>query len=262
MPRRDGAWRFHGWHLNFLGLNKTGRCAGGGEDVLFCFHDKSSITQAVLKLNITKNSLEFPILLLQPPECWNSSCVPLGLANGFAGDVAQAPCHTGKPSAHYAPCPVQRTFANGERKTHLFDEADEDDLAAICSNHVSSSSPQLTLSRDPGSPLLLAHAQDMFFHLRILAFTMASAKICIPLNSFCLVTHLITPLDLPRPPCRSSLLSPFSLPWPCCLPLPLTRPLPGLCHLLTVFLLPWKLYFRGYFYPCGIWDHLNKHLLK
>lgn len=40
MPRRDGAWRFHGWHLNFLGLNKTGRCAGGGEDVLFCFHDK------------------------------------------------------------------------------------------------------------------------------------------------------------------------------------------------------------------------------
>lgn len=53
----------------------------------FVFTTRSSITQAVLKLNITKNSLEFLILLLQPPECWNSSCVPLGLANGFAGSM-------------------------------------------------------------------------------------------------------------------------------------------------------------------------------
>lgn len=81
-------------------------CGGEGRMFCFVFTTRSSITQAVLKLNITKNSLEFLILLLQPPECWNSSCVPLGLANGFAGDVAQAPCHTGKPSAHYAPCPV------------------------------------------------------------------------------------------------------------------------------------------------------------
>lgn len=158
-------------------------------------------------------------------QCWEGGIATYpGLTRG---SLAESPSF--RPSGR--PC-LKKT----KRETHLFDEADEEGLAAICFHHGSNSPPQLTLSQDPGSPCLrmrrtCSSVSGSWPSPRLLQ---RSAFLRIVSD---LVTHLITPIDLPRPPCRSSLLSPFSLPWPCCLPLPLTLPLPGLCHLFIVSLL-------------------------